>query len=93
MVIAVCDTGVDYNHEDVKNSMCTGGVNSANGNKYGYSAFGSEPIGNHGHGTHVSGIIAATVNNALGGAGIAPNVKIMAIKILKDDATGLNQYI
>lgn len=34
----------------------------------------------HGHGTHVSGIIAAKQNNSIGVAGIAPNVKIMALR-------------
>ena len=41
---------------------------------------------NHGHGTHVSGTIAATGNNALGVIGVAPHAKIMALKGL--DAAG-----
>ena len=35
-----------------------------------------------GHGTHVSGTVAAAANNAQGIAGIAPNVSIMPVKIL-----------
>ena len=43
-----------------------------------------------GHGTHVSGTVAAAANNGQGIAGIAPNVSIMPIKIL--DATGSGDF-
>lgn len=43
----------------------------------------------HGHGTHVSGTIAATANNGAGVAGIAPDVSIMPIKVLNDSGSGL----
>lgn len=35
----------------------------------------------NGHGTHVAGIIAATMNNGKGVAGVAPNVTIMPVKV------------
>ncbi len=45
------------------------------------------PLDDHSHGTHVSGIIAAEINNAIGIAGMA-QVKIMAIKVLDSAGSG-----
>ena len=47
----------------------------------------------HWHGTHVSGTIAATQNNGIGIAGVASNVKIMAIRTVPDDADELDSDI
>lgn len=48
---------------------------------------GAQNTGIH-HGTHVAGVIAATANNHIGMAGVAPNVKIMNLKILNHDGIG-----
>ena len=44
-----------------------------------------------GHGTHVAGIIAAEIGNAIGVAGVSPRIKILPIKVtgLKDSANGM----
>ena len=78
IVVAVIDTGVDYNHPDIKDSMWK----NAN-DKYGYdfSDNDDDPKDYHGHGTHCAGTIAATINNAVGVVGVAPKSKIMALKI------------
>ena len=78
VVVAVLDTGVNYNHPDIKNNMWK----DQNG-KFGYdfSDNDSDPIDYHGHGTHVAGTIAATGNNNTGIIGVAPKAKIMAVKI------------
>jgi subtilisin family serine protease len=42
----------------------------------------------HGHGTHVSGIIAARANNSIGIAGVAPHARILPVKVLDDRGYG-----
>ncbi|MFM8336927.1 MAG: S8 family serine peptidase [Opitutaceae bacterium] len=95
IVIAVIDSGVDYTHPDLApnmwvNSREIAGNGSDDDNNgivddvYGASFIGSDrkgnPMDDHGHGTHVAGIIAAAANNGIGGVGIAYNCRIMAIK-------------
>lgn len=92
IVVAVIDTGVDYDHEDLKNNMWVnvgeipGNGIDDDGNGYVDDYYGVNIVakkGNgdddHGHGTHVAGIIAAA-NNNIGVVGVAYNTKIMAIK-------------
>lgn len=52
-----------------------------------------DTMASHWHGTHVSGTIAATQNNGIGLAGVANNVKIMAIRTVPDDADELDSDI
>jgi thermitase len=44
--------------------------------------------GNPGHGTHCAGNVAAKGNNALGIAGVAPNVRIMSLRFISDQGQG-----
>lgn len=92
VVIAIIDTGVDYNHIDLRNNIW---VNSAeipgngiddDGNGYiddvnGWDCVGddNDPMDDNGHGTHVAGIAAAE-NNKTGTVGVAYNCKIMCLK-------------
>lgn len=78
IVVAVVDTGVDYNHPDMAGNMWK---NAAGKYGYNFSSGNDDPMDDHGHGTHCSGTIAAVTNNNLGVAGIAPRAKIMAVKI------------
>lgn len=75
LIVAVIDTGVDYNHPDLKNRVIQGPDFGDNDN---------DPMDQDGHGTHVSGIIAG--NGSI--KGIAPNVKIMALKVFSDKEPG-----
>lgn len=77
IVVAVIDSGVDYNHSDINQNMWR---NPVTGN-YGFNIVAGDenPIDRNGHGTHVAGVIGSIINNNLDAAGIA-KVKIMAIK-------------
>ncbi|MCW3995393.1 MAG: S8 family serine peptidase [Candidatus Bathyarchaeota archaeon] len=79
ILVAVVDTGIDYNHPDIVANYVPLGYDWVNNDAY--------PLDDNGHGTHCAGIIAATLNNGLGIAGIA-QVRIMAEKGLGADGTG-----
>ncbi|UKS26099.1 S8 family serine peptidase [Paenibacillus sp. HWE-109] len=79
IVVAVVDTGVDLTHPDLVGNLVEG-ANLLQPSK--------KPYDDNGHGTNVAGIIAASINNDKGIAGIAPNAKIMPIKALEADGTG-----
>jgi thermitase len=78
VIVAVIDTGVDYNHEDLKANMWK----DAHGNMgFNFSENNNDPMDYQSHGTHVSGTIASTGNNSIGIIGISYKARIMAIKI------------
>lgn len=93
VVVAVLDTGIDYNHPELNNALWVNNAEVAgNGidddqNGYiddyqgwNYKGNNNDVIDTHGHGTHVSGIIGARVNGT-GITGVAPNVKIMPFNV------------
>lgn len=47
--------------------------------------------GNPGHGTHVAGCVAATGDNGKGIAGVAPNVRIMAMRFITEEGQGTTE--
>ncbi|MBD2560989.1 S8 family serine peptidase [Nostoc linckia FACHB-391] len=100
VVVAVVDTGVDYNHEDLRNNIWTNANEIAgngiddDGNGYIDDNYGwnfaeknNNTLDKNGHGTHVSGTIAGE-NNNYGVTGIAYNAKIMPVKVLNDSGSG-----
>src|SRR5207245_484005 len=76
--VAVIDTGVDYNAPELK-SVYKGGRN--------YIANNFDPLDDFGHGTHVSGIIAAA-DDKQGVVGVAPGVDLYAFKVLDQCGSG-----
>lgn len=79
--VAVLDTGIDYTHPDLGGGIglglkVLGGYDFINGDV--------DPMDDHGHGTHVAGIVAA--NGAL--KGVAPGAKLLAYKVLGADGSG-----
>ncbi len=112
IIVAVADTGVDHNHEDLKDVMWVNqqeipgnGIDDDNNGYiddiHGINTLVRDAQGNatmntmasHWHGTHVAGTIAATQNNGVGIAGVAHNVKIMAIRVVPDDSDELDSDI
>ncbi|NEP38539.1 MAG: S8 family serine peptidase [Okeania sp. SIO2G4] len=106
IIVAVIDSGVDYNHFDLASNIWTN-INEIPNNGFDDDGNGyvddfrgwdiinndNDPMDFFGHGTHIAGTIAAQ-QNGLGITGIAPNAKIMPVKvgnfetILPDDAAG-----
>ncbi|MEH2281283.1 MAG: S8 family peptidase [Nostoc sp.] len=102
VVVAVVDTGVDHNHEDLTNNIWTNTKEIAgngiddDGNGYIDDNYGwnfadknNNTLDDNGHGTHVSGTIAGE-NNNYGVTGIAYDAKIMPVKAL--DSSGSGSY-
>jgi subtilisin len=77
--VAVIDTGIDCQHPDLQPN-CQGGVNLLNP----ALSFADD----HGHGTHVAGIVAATGENGFGVQGVAPNARLYAVKVLDAKGSG-----
>ena len=90
IVIAIVDTGVDYNHPDLSASMWS----DSNGH-HGYDFVNSDdyPMDDAGHGTHVAGIAGAVTNNGTGVAGVSWGCRIMAVKVLPAVGGGSNSDI
>ena len=102
VVVAILDTGVDYNHRDLQGNLWVNEAESKgvpgeddDGNGYVDDIYGynfaynnSDPADDHGHGTHVTGIVAAAGNNEFDVAGVCWNARIMALKILGADGDG-----
>jgi subtilisin family serine protease len=85
-IVAVLDTGIDATNPEFAGRLVPG-FNALTGLADSPADFGPT-ADDAGHGTHVSGTIAAAANNGTGIAGIAPNVSIMPIKVLDADGVG-----
>jgi len=78
IVVGVADSGIDYNHPDIKDNMWI----SKDGD-YGWNFINNnnDPMDMAGHGTHVAGTIGAVGNNFIGIAGVCWRVKLVALRI------------
>ena len=93
IIVAVIDTGIDVDHEDLKKNLWRNQAeipnNGKDDDKNGCidDVHGCDFITNtgnlidrHGHGTHIAGIIGAEAGNGIGIAGISPQVSLMILK-------------
>ena len=93
VVLAVMDTGIDYDHPDLENRMWTAPEGFTLKGEHGvdWSDKDDDPMDENGHGTHCAGIIAAAANNEEGIAGVAgatPSVQLMGVRVLDADGSG-----
>lgn len=94
VVVAVMDTGIDYDHPDLAGRMWTEpktGYSLKGKHGVDFSSGDSDPMDENGHGTHCAGIIAAAADNAKGIAGIAGKsdaIQLMAVRILDEEGSG-----
>ncbi|MBI3011522.1 MAG: S8 family serine peptidase, partial [Candidatus Omnitrophica bacterium] len=132
VVVAVIDTGLDYDHPDISANVWTNphdppgdipdacnrvadpSITLSDDDCNGYpddflgwdfttcarvnqetrtcaipKAPDNDPADGNGHGTHVAGIIAAVGDNGIGIIGVAPQAKVMPLKVLNDEGAGL----
>jgi subtilisin len=78
--VAVLDTGIDYNHPDLKANYLGG---------YDFVNQDNDPMDDHSHGTHVAGTVAAA-SNGIGVLGAAPQAGLYAVKVA--DSSGYCSY-
>ena len=106
VVIAIVDSGVDYNHIDIKDNIW---INSGeipdngidddnNGYKDDYRGWNfvtndNNPMDDHGHGTHCAGIASGVGNNGVGIAGVCWNTRIMPVKAMSKFGGGIISWI
>ena len=81
VTVAVVDTGVDSGATDLQGHLVAG---------YDFIGNDTDTQDLNGHGTHVSGIIAASQNNFVGVSGVAPGAKVMPLRVL--DANGWGTF-
>ena len=87
IVVAVIDSGVNYNQEDLAGNMWNGGPGfPLHGTDF--VANDNDPMDLNGHGTHVAGIIAASGNNSTGTAGVCWEASVMAVRVLDTVGVG-----
>ena len=101
IVVAVLDTGVDYNHEALKDQMWVnrgeiagnqidddnnGFIDDVHG--FDFESDEGDPMDGDQHGTHCAGIVGSSLNSTNGAEGVAPGAKIMAIRIIGYEQMG-----
>ena len=85
VLVAVIDTGLDATHPDLKANV----YHDKDGH-YGFDFVknSADPKDDHGHGTHVAGIIGAVANPKTGVAGVSQTVSLESVKYYADSNTG-----
>lgn len=83
VIIAIIDTGVNYNHPDLKSNCLRGADFTGKGTW----------MDDNGHGTHCAGIAAGAVDLAHSFCGVAPGANILPVKVIAANGTGTTDHI
>jgi len=86
IVMAIVDTGIDYDHPDLASNLWSDGISNGFTCINGPCVAGG--IDDQGHGTHVAGVIGAGANNGVGVTGLNWNIQLMAFKFLDSRGSG-----
>ena len=78
-VVAVVDSGVDAGHPDLGGRLLPG---------HDFVDNDATPQDGNGHGTHVTGIVAANAGNGVGVSSVAPGARVLPVRVLGDDGSG-----
>jgi subtilisin family serine protease len=78
-VVAVIDSGVQADHPDLAGRLLPG---------HDFVDNDETPQDGNGHGTHVTGIVAADAGNGIGVEGVAPGAMVLPVRVLGDDGSG-----
>ncbi|MEM8733197.1 MAG: S8 family serine peptidase [Planctomycetota bacterium] len=105
VTVAIVDTGVDLDHPDlVTNLFVNPGEIPGNGidddqngyiddvSGYDFVDRDANPNDGNGHGTHVAGTVAAS-NNGVGATGVAPDAKILPVRVLGNNGSGSTRSV
>ena len=84
-IVSVIDTGVNYNHHDLQDHLWSGFGYPNHG--YDFVNNDNNPMDDHGHGTHCAGTVAGD-GTAGSQTGMAPDARIMALKVLDSGGGG-----
>ena len=86
VIVAVIDTGVNYNHIDLADHLWDGGAEFPN---HGYNTYdnNNDPLDHFSHGTHCAGTVCGDGTSGTS-TGIAPDATLMCVKALSDEGTG-----
>lgn len=91
LIIAIVDSGIDLDHPDFSCIVTSGASKLTAG--WNYIANNNNPNDDNGHGSHVAGIAGACTNNSTGVAGMAPNVRLMPVKVLDSNGNGTSASV
>ena len=91
VLVAVIDTGVNYNHADLADHLWDGGAEYPN---HGYNTIdnNNDPMDRYGHGTHCAGTVCGDGTSGIH-TGIAPDATLMCVKALDNNGSGTTSSI